>query len=103
VVKGTALIVGRSRDRSPVVSLEIFSLASAKNIVTTMYFLFRIGFLMLSEALVLSEEKSEIFPRAFTIADMFVFEMRILAYRSKFLTFKQGTTNIVLFSILGES
>jgi hypothetical protein len=43
-----------------------------------MHFIFRIGFLMLSEALVLSEEKSEIFSRAFTIADMFVFEMLLL-------------------------
>jgi hypothetical protein len=51
-----------------------------KNIVKTMHFLFRIGFVIVSEAFILSEEKSETFSRSFTISEMFVFEMLILAY-----------------------
>jgi hypothetical protein len=50
------------------------------NVITTIHFLFRINFVILSEAHLLSEEKSETFPRAFMVAERFLFEKIIVAY-----------------------
>ena len=45
-----------------------------------MHFLFHIGFVILSEAFVLSEGKSETIPRSFTVAEIFLFENLIVYY-----------------------
>jgi hypothetical protein len=45
-----------------------------------MHFLFRIGFVIFSEASVLSGGKSETFPRSFTVAETFLFENLVVSY-----------------------
>ena len=69
-----------------------------------MHFLFCIGFVILPEALILSHEKSETFPRAFMVAKMFLFEKLIVAYLVENFSrlIKKNTKYGILFSSLEE-
>jgi hypothetical protein len=53
---------------------------SGMGVSETLHFLFLISFVILSEARILSEEKPETFPRAFTVAEMFLLEKLRVAY-----------------------